>query len=76
VALAGLGDGRALGWVGDGLASTDTEERTLALAVCGRLAEGAARYARQIAAAATVEKDLQVRLTATAVLLSVTKDIR
>jgi len=76
LALAGIGDERAVGWVGDGLASTDTEERTLALAVCGRLAEGAARYAQQIAAAATDEEDLRVRLTATAVLLSVTKDIR
>jgi HEAT repeat protein/tRNA A-37 threonylcarbamoyl transferase component Bud32 len=76
VALAGIDDGRALGWVDDGLASTDTDERTRALQVCGRLAEGAARYAKQIAAAATEEKDLQVRLTATAVLLSVTKDIR
>jgi hypothetical protein len=62
--------------VGDGLASTDTEERMLALAVCGRFAGGAARYARQIAAAATEDQDLQVRLTATAVLLSVTKDMR
>jgi HEAT repeat protein len=69
VALARLGDQRALGWVVDGFKSADADERTLALAICGLLAAGAATHTGTIATLATDDPDLRVRMTAEAVLL-------
>jgi HEAT repeat protein len=69
VALARLGDKRALGWVVHGLASSDPEERKLALAICGALAPDAATHAGAIAKLAAGDPDLGVRMTAEAVLL-------
>jgi eukaryotic-like serine/threonine-protein kinase len=69
LALARLGDKRALGWVAAGLASRDAGERTLALAICGALAADAAGHTAAIAALATDDPELRVRLTAEAVLL-------
>ncbi len=69
LALARLGDKRALGWVAQGLASSDPEERKLALGVCGALAPEAAAHADAIAKLAAGDPDLGVRLTAEAVLL-------
>ncbi len=68
-ALARLGDKRALGWVVEGLASPDTDERKLALAICGMLSAGAGMHTRAIAKLATDDPDLSVRMTAEAVLL-------
>ncbi|MEO7731078.1 MAG: protein kinase [Kofleriaceae bacterium] len=65
-ALARLGDPRALGWVGDGLASSDAQLD--ALAICGQLAV-AAKYAAAIARLATHDPDPRVIMTAEAVLL-------
>jgi serine/threonine-protein kinase len=69
LALARLGDKRALDWVAEGLASTDAQDRALALAVCGALAGGAACHIGAIAALATDDPDLRVRMTAKAVVL-------
>ncbi|MBA3397184.1 MAG: protein kinase [Deltaproteobacteria bacterium] len=66
-ALARLGDREAIGWVDAGLASTDLDERKLALAICGVLAD--ASHHGAIAKLATTDPDLSVRMTADAVLL-------
>jgi HEAT repeat protein len=68
LALARLEDARALEWVAEGLASTDSLERRLALAICGALSAGATAHGAQIAAL-TMDPDFRVRLTAEAVLL-------
>jgi len=68
-ALARLGDKRALGWVAGGLASRDAGERKLALSICGMLAADATTHTGAIAALATDDPDLSVRMTAEAVLL-------
>jgi HEAT repeat protein len=65
-ALARLGDPRALGWVDDGLASSDAQLD--ALEICGRLAV-AAQHAPAIARLATHDPDPRVVMTAEAVLL-------
>ena len=65
-ALARLGDPRALGWVGDGLASSDGQLD--ALAICGWLSV-AGKYAAPIARLATHDPDPRVIMTAEAVLL-------
>jgi HEAT repeat protein/tRNA A-37 threonylcarbamoyl transferase component Bud32 len=69
LALARLDDKRALGWVAAGLSSTDLDERRHALAVCGTLANAAAEHTPTIAAMATEDPELRVRLTAEAALL-------
>jgi serine/threonine protein kinase/HEAT repeat protein len=69
VALARMGDTRALGWVATGLASVDADERKHALAVCGALAADAKAHAGAIRKLAADDPDLNVRLTAEAVLL-------
>jgi len=69
LALARLGDRRALDWVGDGLASTDPEDRMLALSVFGTLATGATGNTRAIATIATDDPDPRVRMTAEAIVL-------
>ncbi|HEX7841190.1 MAG TPA: protein kinase [Kofleriaceae bacterium] len=69
VALARLGDKRALGWVVTGFASSDVDERKLALAICGMLAADATTHTGTIAKLATDDPDLRVRMTAEAVLL-------
>jgi hypothetical protein len=53
----------------DGFKSADPDERTLALAICGLLAAGAATHTGAIATLATDDPDLRVRMTAEAVLL-------
>jgi HEAT repeat protein len=65
-ALARLGDPRALGWVDDGLASS--EDALDALEICGRLAV-AAKHAAAIAKLADHAPDPRVIMTAEAVLL-------
>jgi HEAT repeat protein/tRNA A-37 threonylcarbamoyl transferase component Bud32 len=69
LALARLDDKRALAWVAAGLASTDLDERRHALAVCGTLANAAAEHKPAIAAMATDDPELRVRMTAEAALL-------
>jgi HEAT repeat protein len=69
LALARLGDPRALDWIADGLASADAQDRALALGVCGALGAGAAARRGAIAALATDDPDLRVRMTAEAVVL-------
>jgi len=69
IALARLGDKRAIGWVEAGLASSDLDERKLAIAICGMLAADTAKHAAVIAKLATDDPDAGVRMTATAVLL-------
>jgi len=76
MALARLGDKRALSWVAAGLASADPGDRSLALGICGALAAEAAPHAAAIAALASDDPDLAVRMTAEAVLLDLLKDIR
>jgi len=66
-AVAGTRDPRALEWVPTGLASSDTEERTLAIAICGLL--DTTNHDRELAALATDDPDRGVRLTAAAALL-------
>jgi hypothetical protein len=70
VALARLGDRRALGWAGEGLKSPDAGERTLALAICGLLAGDAWAHAPTIVHLAAGDPDARVRMTAGAVLLA------
>jgi HEAT repeat protein len=69
MALARLGDKRALGWVVDGLASSDPDERKLAIAICGLLAADATRHIGAIATLATDDPVPSVRMTAEAALL-------
>jgi HEAT repeat protein/tRNA A-37 threonylcarbamoyl transferase component Bud32 len=69
VALARLGDKRALGWVMDGFASEDAKERNLALAICGLLPADTTAHTGTVAKLATDDLDLTVRMTAEAVLL-------
>ena len=69
-ALARIGDAGALGWVPDGLHSTDAEERKLAIGICARLAQrGGDKSAADIAALATDDSDHGVQLAAAAALL-------
>jgi serine/threonine protein kinase/HEAT repeat protein len=70
LALARLGDVRALEWVTDGLASADEEERRQALASCAALAAQAAPHRLAIATLASDDVELAVRRTAEAVLLA------
>jgi len=70
LALARLGDRRALTWVNDGMASVDPEDRGRALAVLGRFASGAPVELAAIAErAADREPALRVRMIAEAALL-------
>ena len=69
-ALARIGDAAALSWVGDGLHSSDAEERKLAIGICARLAKtGGDKSAAEIAALATDDTDHGVQLAAAAALL-------
>ncbi len=68
VALARLGDARAAAWIGEGLVSSDSEERRWALAVCGALPGEAKGHLAQIAKLVRDEAP-KVGLTAKAVLL-------
>ena len=67
VVLARTKDKRALDWVPTGLASTDSEERKQAIAICGLL--GDTEHTKEIAGLATDDADPAVRLTAAATLL-------
>jgi HEAT repeat protein len=69
LSLARLGDQRALAWIAQGLASSDAEERKLALGVCGALAPDATKHAGALVKLAAEDPDLSVRMTAEAVLL-------
>jgi HEAT repeat protein len=68
VALARIGDHRALDWVDRGTASNDADERLQALAILGRLRPPPATYLA-VARLADQKLDERVRMTAEAVLL-------
>jgi HEAT repeat protein/predicted Ser/Thr protein kinase len=68
LALARLGDREALGWVDEGLTSSDAEERKQAIAICGLLGAATATHLSAIAAHAT-DPDPGVRMTVEAAVL-------
>lgn len=68
LALARLGDQRALDWVQHGFTSADAEERAQAAAICGRLGSATPAHASAIADL-VVDRDLEARMTATAAVL-------
>ncbi len=69
VALARLGDSRGIAWVIEGLASTDVEERKLAIATCALIPDGGGTHLGELAKLAADDPDRGVRLTAAAALL-------